>query len=71
MVLRNDSVFALVKSLNSDSASSKRLAVSGLDDVALYRMTTDELPIFFRAADNSVKAYKVSSLLRSYTLQQR
>lgn len=70
MRLKHESVFPLVKSLNADGAGRKSLATSQLDDIELYTLTTEKLPILINSVGNVMKTLKNSSLLRTYIPHQ-
>lgn len=55
MMLRHESVFSPVRSLNADDTGSKSLKISHLDNTGLYTGTLEELPILLRAAKYFVK----------------
>lgn len=55
MMLGQDGILALVKSMNGDDPASKSVGVFHLDDNGLYSVTTEKLPILTRAASNFVK----------------
>lgn len=56
MILRHESVFLSVESLNADDSGLKRLENSHLDELALYATTMKAIPILVRAASNFVKS---------------
>lgn len=62
MILRQNGVFALVKSLNSDYARSGGLKFCNFGNLAFYTATTDKLPMIIRAASGFVN--KTSKLAR-------
>lgn len=54
IVLKHRGILALVQTVKGNDAGSKRLDMPPLDDNGLLTVTTQELPIFFRAAGNFV-----------------
>lgn len=55
MILRYESVLALVKRLNSDDTGSKCLRTSHFVDSALHKAIREELPTLIRTTSNFVK----------------
>lgn len=61
MMLRHKSYFALVVTLKTDDAGSKRLRISHLEDLRLYTETMERLLFLIRAANNFVKNPNMSA----------
>lgn len=55
MMLKHEIDFVQVEGLIGDDAGSKSLSISHFDCIGLYKATTEELPIIFRAESNFVK----------------
>lgn len=55
MMLRHESILALVEWLNGDDTRLNCLDIFHSDDFRLWTATTEELPIFIRAASSFVQ----------------
>lgn len=67
MILRQDSVLALLKSLSGDDAGSKGLGILHLDDIRFHIATTEELMVLIRAGSNFVKNANKPACFRVFT----
>lgn len=56
MMLRQERVFALVRSLYSDDSGSKRVGIYHCDDTELFNETKEKLSILIRAATSFLKS---------------
>lgn len=55
MMLRHESIFALVKGPSGDDAGWKRLSIPNLNDIGLYKGISEELPVLISAASKLTK----------------
>lgn len=71
MIMRHDSVFVMVESLNGDDSGSKSLEKPDLDDVRQYTATTDELLVITVAASNFVNNANRKTTIHAFLFYTR
>lgn len=64
---RHKSDLSLIESQNADDAGSKRLGISHLDQIELYRAIIGKLTILVRATSNFIKSPSKPALFHATT----